>query len=71
MKSQEKNILAHLQSGKSLTPLEALKEYGCFRLSGRIYDLKKAGYDIKMQMVKENKKYFAKYYFPKKENLAS
>ena len=44
-------VLSHLKSGKSITPLEALSEYGCFRLGARIYDLKKDGHPIHKQMV--------------------
>ena len=44
--NQRKAILNHLLSGKSITPLEALEKYGCFRLGARIYDLKRQGYDI-------------------------
>ena len=61
MKSQNDQILAHLQSGKSITPLEALGMYGCFRLGGRIYDLKQQGHPIITDKVKENGKTFASY----------
>ncbi|WP_420013315.1 helix-turn-helix domain-containing protein [Tateyamaria sp.] len=39
-------VLAHVQLGKSITPLEALDEFGCFRLGARIYGLKQAGHPI-------------------------
>lgn len=44
-------ILAHLKSGRSITPLDALKLYGCFRLGARCHELKKMGYDIKTELV--------------------
>lgn len=44
--SQEAQILAHLEAGNTLTPLEALAKFKCFRLSGRILDLKKKGHPI-------------------------
>ena len=44
-------LLAWLQAGDEITPLEALSAFGCFRLGGRIYDLKKQGYDIRKHMV--------------------
>ena len=47
-------ILEYLQRGHSLTPLEALKLFGCFRLGARIWDLKKA-YQIKKTMVEVGK----------------
>lgn len=51
-KSQEQAILAHLQSGRSITPIDALNLYKCFRLGARIFGLKKAGYKIESQRVK-------------------
>ena len=50
--SQEEMILAHLKSGKAITPLEALNLYGCFRLGARCWDLGQKGYNIVSKMVK-------------------
>lgn len=62
MESQNKQIRAHLESGKSITALEALSLYGCLRLSGRIYDLTHdEGMDIHSEMVKRNGKRVAEY----------
>lgn len=49
--SQEQRILNHLQSGKHLTPIEALNRFGCFRLGARIYELKQAGHSITSTLV--------------------
>jgi len=49
--TQCNQILAYLRSGRTLTPLEALDMFGCFRLGARIWDLKKAGHDIRSRMV--------------------
>lgn len=38
--TQKDLILKHLLRGMSLTPLEALSRFGCFRLGARIYDLR-------------------------------
>ena len=46
METQNKRIEKYLLSGRTLTPLDALYEFSCFRLSARIYDLRKRGYDI-------------------------
>ena len=67
MESQNHAILKYLQGGNSLTPLEALKLFGCFRLGGRIYDLKKAGHPIKTEIIEIKTSLFdikrvAKYY---------
>ena len=61
MKSQNQLILAHLKAGNKITPLDALSKFGCFRLSGRVYDLRKQGHDIKMRMVQRSGKNFAEY----------
>ena len=54
-------ILAHMQMGRSITGLEALKLFGCFRLPARIADLKKRGYNIKTTKINLNGKRFASY----------
>lgn len=44
--SQLDAILKHLKEYGSITPYEALQEYGCFRLGARIWDLRDLGYEI-------------------------
>lgn len=44
--SQERQILAWLQSGKSITPLEALAEFNCMRLQARIHEIEEKGFKI-------------------------
>lgn len=46
MRTQTARIRAHLEAGHSITPLDALKLFGCLRLSARIYDLKEQGVAI-------------------------
>lgn len=55
--SQREQILKHLESGKTITPLEALNLFDCFRLSDVIFKLRKEGYDIRTKdlKVKSNK----------------
>ena len=57
--SQAKNILAHLVQHKTITPLEALNQYGCFRLSAVIFNLKKDKdrYEILDLMIDNMKSY--------------
>tara|TARA_S200002703_G_scaffold22131_1_gene18834 strand:- start:26849 stop:27064 length:216 start_codon:yes stop_codon:yes gene_type:complete len=45
-KTQSQKILKHLSSGKSLSPLQALGLFGCYRLASRIHDLKRDGHQI-------------------------
>ncbi len=59
--SQNNKILEWLKSGHSITPIDALKMFGCFRLSGRIHFLKSKGHDIKTNIVEMNDKKFAEY----------
>lgn len=48
--TQLNRILAHLLEHETITPLEALSEYGCYRLGARIADLRKQGYDIETKI---------------------
>ena len=59
--NQTSEILSYLKSGKSITPLEALNLFGCFRLGARIWDLEQEGIKIKHELVSENGKTFARY----------
>ena len=45
--TQAGQILEHLQKHRSITPLDALNLYGCFRLAARIHELRRHGIDIK------------------------
>ncbi len=49
--TQAKVILDHLLTGNRITALDALNEYGCFRLAARVHELRKAGHDIEETMV--------------------
>jgi hypothetical protein len=62
MKSQNDRILSYLSGGRSITPLEALRLFGCFRLGARIYDIQKDGHTIKRAMVEKGGKRFAQYW---------
>ena len=59
--TQTEEIRDHLESGFTLNPLQALQQYGCFRLAARILDLREAGLDIKMRMVLDKDKRYAEY----------
>lgn len=45
--TQTDMILRHLQDFGSITALDAMRDYGCMRLGARIWDLKRAGHDIR------------------------
>lgn len=44
--TQNALVLAHLKTGRVITPLDALNDYGCFRLAARVYDLRGRGWPI-------------------------
>lgn len=54
-------ILAHLQAGNSITPIDALRDFGCFRLAARIKEIRAAGYDVQMIREGDGTKYWARY----------
>lgn len=45
-RTQNREILKHLEKGGTVTQTEAYHLFGCTRLSGRIFDLRKDGHDI-------------------------
>ena len=47
--TQRDFILGHLKDYGSIEPLTALREYGVYRLSAVIYDLRHEGYNISME----------------------
>ena len=44
-------VLAYLKTGRDITPLEALDNFGCLRLGARIFDLKARGHNISRRMI--------------------
>jgi len=58
--SQTLNILKHLQTGKSITPVDALDLYGCLRLAARINELRDIA-PIKTRMIHKDGKSYASY----------
>ena len=64
MKSQNQRVKEHLEKGFSITPIDALNNYGIFRLGARIYDLKRMGMNIETRILAKGKKHFAEYYIP-------
>jgi hypothetical protein len=60
-KSQKENILEYLQIGNKITPLEALYQFGSFRLSAIIFDLRQEGFNIITHNKTVDGKTFAEY----------
>lgn len=63
--SQTDAILDALLRGEKITPLDALRKYGCFRLGARIYDIRKSGYMVDRKLIDVgNGKHVAEYSMP-------
>jgi hypothetical protein len=61
IQTQSDQILSYLQSGKAITPIDALNMFGCFRLGARIFDLKQKGHSIKTEIIRKDGKNYASY----------
>ena len=60
---QTEAIKQYLDAGNTITAIEALNKFGCFRLASRIHDLKTEGYVVKKIMITgENNKRYAQYF---------
>lgn len=49
--SDKARVLDYLQANGSITPMEALWEFGCYRLGARIWDLRHDGHSISTEKV--------------------
>jgi hypothetical protein len=49
----------YLQAGNSLTPIDALEKFNCFRLAARVKNLRDAGVNIRSELLhtSDGKKY--------------
>lgn len=61
--TQEQKILDYMLAGNSITAIEALNMFGCFRLASRISDIRSDGYLVYKEMVKDDRtgKRYARY----------
>ena len=59
--TQNALIKAALKRGDALTPQDALRRFGCFRLAARIWDLKEAGLVINKTMIDQGDVKVAEY----------
>ena len=51
MATHKQAVLKYLRENGSITPMQALSEFGCYRLGARIYDLRREGHAITTTMV--------------------
>jgi len=61
MTTQCEQVLKHLRTRGSLTPLDALNEYGIFRLAARCLELRERGHDVINIKQSEGEKTFGRY----------
>lgn len=61
--TQKEKVERHLMRLVAITPLEALRDYGCFRLAAIIHKLRQQGWDIETRYVTtpDGEKKFASY----------
>lgn len=59
--AQCKQILRFLRTGRSITPLMALRKFRSFRLAARVRDLRDSGYNIITTMKDDGEKRYASY----------
>lgn len=55
--TQCEKILRYMRDVGPITHLDAAKEFGCYRLGARIWDLKKAGHAIRKRTVTNKNRY--------------
>lgn len=55
--TQTEKILSFMQENGSITPLDALSEFGCMRLAARISDLRVQGHKIKSERESSKNRY--------------
>ena len=58
--TQTEMILSYIEQFGIITPLEAIRDIGCYRLSARIADLRKSGYNIATAFVSVKNRYGGK-----------
>jgi hypothetical protein len=73
-KTQREKILDYMREWGSITPLDALREFGCMRLATRVFELKQQGYNIKTVIERaENKSgepvHYARYFLKERDNV--
>lgn len=66
--NQNDKIRLYMQEHGSITPLEAMREFGIMRLASRISEMKQNGEEITVSVVKDKNRYgetvhYAKYSF--------
>ena len=61
---QARMILAAMLEGKAVTPMDALREFGSWRLAARVRDLKECGWNIVSERHSDGERIYAQYSIP-------
>lgn len=66
---QTELVLMYLEQYGTITPVDAMREFGIMRLASRISDLKRAGFNIQSRMKQSVNRFgkpvhYAEYYVP-------
>lgn len=72
--TQCEKIMSYMQEYGGITQIDALREFGCFRLASRVNDLRRNGIKIKTEMVRAKNRYgepisFARYTLEDETNV--
>jgi len=59
--SQNATVLAYLKTGRKLTPIGALVDFGIYRLAARVNQLRNEGHPITTAWVQRKNKRYASY----------
>ena len=49
--SQAMDVIKYIRDNGSITTKQAMEDLGCYRLSGRIYDIKAIGIEVEKEMI--------------------
>jgi len=63
--NQKQKVIRHLEMYKSITPLDAFRDYGIMRLAAVVFNLKEDGYNIDSKMTTSTNKFKEKVTFSK------
>jgi hypothetical protein len=63
--SRTSKLLAHLQSGKNITPKQAWIKWGLYRLADSVWKLKRRGYKIVTRIERKGNDIYATYLMEK------
>ena len=63
--TQREAILQYIEEFGSITPMEAFSDLGITKLATRISEMRKEGFDFKIEMVKSKNRYGKPVYYAK------